>query len=96
MATLNIPLTPELEKLIDDRVKSGRYTSVSEVICEALLLMESRDRIAEGEFARLKADVDAGVRQLDEGRLMPFDTKAALSIKQAGRAELAARKGAED
>jgi antitoxin ParD1/3/4 len=89
MATMNISLTPQLEKLVNDRVKSGLYTSASEVIREALRLLDSRDR---GMAQQLRADVEAGLRQLDAERSRPFDDKAVERIKKVGRAKLVALK----
>ena len=39
------------EKFINDEVKSGRYSSVSEVICSALRLLE-REEKKEGELIK--------------------------------------------
>ncbi len=64
---MNIHLTHELEQLVHDKVQSGRYNSASEVVREALRLMEERDlrkeefrkKIAEGlESQRLGRLVD--------------------------------------
>lgn len=57
---MNVHLTPELEDLVQGRVKSGRYHSASEVVREALLLLEQRD----GVFAIRQE----GIReQIEEG-----------------------------
>jgi putative addiction module CopG family antidote len=40
---MNVSLTPELEKFVESKVRSGRYTSVSEVVREALRLLELYD-----------------------------------------------------
>lgn len=40
---MNIQLTRELEQLVQSKVQSGRYSSASEVVREALRLMEERD-----------------------------------------------------
>ena len=40
---MNISLTPDLDQLVADKGNSGRYTSASEVVREALRLLESRD-----------------------------------------------------
>jgi len=40
---MNIHLTKELEQLVQNKVRSGRYNSASEVVREALRLMEERD-----------------------------------------------------
>jgi antitoxin ParD1/3/4 len=89
MSTMNVSLTPQLEKLVQDRVKSGRYTSASEVIREALRLLETHDRAIDQGLAQLRADVDAGLRQLDEGQASPLDQIAVERIKRRGREKLA-------
>jgi antitoxin ParD1/3/4 len=95
MSTMNISLTPQLEQLVQDRVKSGRYTSASEVVREALRLLESHDRALEARLTQLRGEVDAGLRQLDDGKGLPFDDAAVERIKRRGREKLARAKGAK-
>ncbi len=92
MSTMNISLTPQLEKLVQDRVKSGRYTSASEVIREALRLLESHDREVALRMKSLYTDVADGSAQLDRGQSSAFDSNAVERIKRAGRAKLNVRK----
>ena len=92
---MNISLTPQLEKLVQERVKSGRYTSASEVIREALRLMESHDRAVDRGLVQLHTEVAAGLRELDEGKASPFDADAVERIKQSGRARLQEIKAAK-
>ena len=40
---MNVSLTPHLEDLVRRQVASGRYGNASEVVREALRLLESRD-----------------------------------------------------
>jgi putative addiction module CopG family antidote len=40
---LNISLTPELERFVQNKVESGMYTSASEVIRESLRLLHTHD-----------------------------------------------------
>lgn len=42
---MNVSLTPELEKFVNDKVKSGMYYSASEVIREGLRLLKERDEL---------------------------------------------------
>ncbi|MSV28135.1 MAG: type II toxin-antitoxin system ParD family antitoxin [Bryobacterales bacterium] len=44
---MNISLTPELEQLIKDKVQTGLYQTVSEVLREGLHLLRERDRCLE-------------------------------------------------
>ena len=57
---MNVHLTPELEQLVQSRVKSGRYNSASEVVREALRLLEQRDEV----FTLRKDEIR---RQIEEG-----------------------------
>jgi len=72
-ACMNVSLTPELEQLVAKKVESGRYTSASEVIREALRLLEEHDRLKELQFAEVKRKIDRGLQQLDEGLGVPAD-----------------------
>jgi antitoxin ParD1/3/4 len=64
---VNISLTPELEQLVKDKVSSGKYHSVSEVMGEALRLLEERDRIRDQRLAELKAKIQVGIEELERG-----------------------------
>jgi antitoxin ParD1/3/4 len=47
---MNVSLTPELEQYIRTKVESGRYLSASEVVREALRLLEQKDEQLEALF----------------------------------------------
>jgi len=67
---MNVSLTPELEKLIQKKVDSGRYTSASEVVREALRLLEKKDQHAAERDKALKAfqaEMDRRIAELDRG-----------------------------
>ena len=70
---MNVSLTPKLEKLVSKKVASGMYSSASEVVREALRLLEERDRLSALRLKELKRQVHAGVEQLDSGRTAPLD-----------------------
>ena len=86
--TLNINLTPELEKLVRQKVDSGRYNSASEVIREALRLMERENQLYALRLERLRRDIREG---LESGPVVPWDV---AQMKRQGRKRLAARKAA--
>jgi antitoxin ParD1/3/4 len=62
---MNISLTPELEKMIQRKVKTGNYNNASEVIREALRLLQDRDREKEIKLEILKSELKKGIDQLD-------------------------------
>lgn len=51
---MNVSLTPELDRLVAEKVESGLYTSQSEVIREALRLLRLRDRLRERRLAAVR------------------------------------------
>jgi antitoxin ParD1/3/4 len=53
--TLNVSLTPELEKFVQTRVATGRYQTASEVVREGLRLLEIQEREREQAFKSLKS-----------------------------------------
>jgi antitoxin ParD1/3/4 len=67
---MNVSLTPQLEELVKRKVESGLYNSASEVLREALRLMEEQDRIRDFKIAELRKEIQSG---LDSGEAKPFD-----------------------
>ena len=62
---MNINLTPELEQLVHSRVKSGRYNSASEVVREALRIMEQKDEVRTIQLAALRSRMDQSLAEAD-------------------------------
>ncbi len=79
---ISISLTPELIGFIKTKVDSGRYTSTSEVIREALRVLERVDQREGYDLALLRKAWDEGVASGDAG---PLDIEA---IKVEGRRRL--------
>ena len=65
---MNVNLTPELEQLVHRKVQTGRYNSASEVVREALRLMEERDQMKAMQKEELRKKIAAGLKSLDEGK----------------------------
>lgn len=64
---MNVSLTPELEKLVQARVRTGRYNSASEVVREALRLLEQHDSLRAAHLKELRSRIDDGLTSLDRG-----------------------------
>ena len=84
---MNVSLTPELERLVNRKVRSGRYTSASEVIREGLRLLEEQDTLRRMKFEALKGEIPKGIESLERGEGRPLDMEA---IKARGRKVLTA------
>lgn len=70
---MNVSLTEELRKFVDDKVASGRYHSASEVIREGLRLLAEQDELREARQNALRRKVKDGLDQLDRGEGRPGD-----------------------
>ena len=82
---MNISLTPQLEALVKTKVESGLYGSASEVMRDALRLLEERDRRQFLRVEELRVEIKKG---LDSGESTPLDV---CTIKTRGRQRLAAQ-----
>ncbi len=78
---MNINLTPQLEDLVRQKVASGRYTSASEVVREALRLMDEKDRLLNAKLDQLRQ----GIREGESGPATPWDPE---QIKRRDRQQL--------
>jgi len=70
---MNVSLTPELEKFVQEKVESGRYTSASEVVREALRLLEKqeeRSRERDEALKAFQAELDRRIAEADAGKTM--------------------------
>ena len=70
---MNVSLTPELDKFVAKKVKSGRYTSASEVVREALRLLEAQEQTRAERLAEFKRELDMRIAAADRGETMPGD-----------------------
>lgn len=86
---MNVSLTPALEEFVNGKVSTGRYGSASEVVREALRLLQDHDRLREAQLAELRSEVAKGIDALDAGQGAALDMDA---IKRRARRELSARK----
>lgn len=64
---MNISLTPELEKRIQEKVSTGFYNSASEVIRDALRLLFMQDEIRNQQILELRKEIDLGLEDLEKG-----------------------------
>ena len=85
---MNVSLTPELESLIEGKVKSGLYSSASEVVREALRLLQQRDQEREAMLEELRRKVQVGIEQADRGEVVPWDPEHFRTlIRNRGKAK---------
>ena len=87
---MNVSLTPEMEQFINQKVETGIYHTSSEVVGEALRLLQQRD---ESDIQALRDQVMAGFADIESGDFEEYDEQTtkqlAEDIKRRGRTRLA-------
>jgi antitoxin ParD1/3/4 len=71
---ISISFTPKQAAFLAGCVRSGRYQSTSEVVREAVRLLEYQLARREAELARVRAMIQEGAEQLDRGEVVDEKT----------------------
>lgn len=75
----NVSLTPQMEREIEQAVKDGEYTSVSEIVREGLRLWQ-QSRARQGLAARLlAAEIELGWQEAERGELVDYDLQGSIA-----------------
>jgi antitoxin ParD1/3/4 len=83
---MNVSLTPELERFVSTKVESGRYNSASEVVREALRLLEEHDHAKATQLAEFNHELGRRLNSLDRGEHVdPAQARSRLKRKSEQR-----------
>ena len=85
---MQISLTPRMGQWISEKVDSGLYSSSNEVILEGLRLLMRQEEQRQAMIEDLHKEILVGVRQLDSGKAVVFDTSLVKNVKEKGRNRL--------
>jgi antitoxin ParD1/3/4 len=72
---MNISLTEHYQKFIEEKVKSGKYYSASEVVRSALRLMEEVEMVRETETEYYRKAIEEGLKS---GEPKPINAESFL------------------
>lgn len=78
---MNVNLTPQLEAMVRRKVEAGQYNNASEVVRDALRLMQERDD-ERNSLARLRAAIAAAQEQFDRGEGRDYTPELLERLKQ--------------
>jgi antitoxin ParD1/3/4 len=84
--SMNVSLTPELEQFVASKVASGRYNSASEVVREALRLLEENDRARTVQLSAFNQELGQRLAALERGEHVdPVAARKRLQQKSVER-----------
>jgi antitoxin ParD1/3/4 len=88
---MNVSLTPEMDQFVAGKVESGRYNSASEVVREALRLLEEYDQARGAQLVAFNRELGARLASLDRGEhVEPEAARERLALKSRERRRLSA------
>lgn len=91
---MNVSLTPELEKIVRDKVESGLYNNASEVVREAIRRMHEDDGFSAQKRREISERFDqalrAGMKEVEDGKTVPLTRELWDQLMADGR-DMAAR-----
>lgn len=91
---MNVSLGMQWERFVNEKVKSGRYQTASEVLRDGLRLLEQREKalrtISPQTKDELEEMLEVGIKQLDAGKGIPGEV-ALKNLRQRAAARRRAR-----
>lgn len=70
---MNVSLNPHFDEFIQQQVKAGHYNSASEVIRDALRLLEQQQKLYQEKLEALRSDIQAASTSLHDGEGVPAE-----------------------
>lgn len=81
---MNVSLTPQLEEMVRSKVATGRYNNASEVVREALRLLDEHDRLKE-----LRAALAIAEGQVARGEVVEYTPDFMENVRERARQQAA-------
>ena len=73
MPTRNINLTRQIDAFVEKSVSTGQYQNASEVVRDALRLLQLRKQEDKLKLQRLREAVDIGLADLEDGNYVELE-----------------------
>jgi len=77
--TRNINLTEHFDHFVEHQVSTGRYSNASEIVREALRLLEEQEQERQAKLHALRQAAKQGFDEIDQGKGMVLRGKKAIS-----------------
>src|SRR5271156_5364070 len=78
MPTRNINLTEHFDRFVERQVSSGRYSNASEIVRDALLLLEEQEQEREAKLKALRLAAKQAFDEIDQGKGIVLKGKKAI------------------
>lgn len=73
---MQVSLTPELQRFVEEKLKSGDFESASDVVGSALAMWKAQEELSSADLDELRAQINVGLDQARRGESTPLDMNA--------------------
>jgi antitoxin ParD1/3/4 len=70
---MNVSLTPELKRFVEEKLRIGQYQTADEMINNALSILREQEMLSAEDISELRREISLGLEQLDRGESAPWD-----------------------
>ncbi len=71
---MNVSVGQEFEEFVREKVESGDYASVSEVVRDGLRVLREKELLLEARLQSLQGEIQKGIDQAERGELRDGET----------------------
>lgn len=83
---MNVSVGREFEEYVREKVESGDYASVSEVVRDGLRLLREKELLFEARLQSIRGEIQQGIDQVERGEVRDGETvMAELKAKLLSR-----------
>jgi len=82
---MNVSLKPDVQKYVEEKVKTGQYASPEEAVNNLLQQSRQREELTADDIEELRREIDVGINEANRGQFADFDAEAVIAERQAGR-----------
>jgi antitoxin ParD1/3/4 len=82
---MNVSLKPDVQKYVEEKVRTGQYASPEEAVNHLLQQSRQREELTADDIEELRREIDVGINDADNGRFSDFDAQSVIAQRHAGR-----------
>ena len=82
---MTVLLNPDVQRLIDEKIKSGQYASPEEAVNALLLQAIHQEELSPDDVDELRAALDPAIAEAEMGHLVQFTAEDVIAQRNAIR-----------
>jgi antitoxin ParD1/3/4 len=85
---MNILLQPDVQKFVEEKVKSGQYASPEEAVNLLLTHVRQQEELSPQDIEEVRSEIDRGIREAERGEFAEFTAEDIIAEGRAARTKV--------